>query len=177
MSETTALYRHFDAAGNLLYVGISIQPFTRTEQHSRNKQWWPSIATISIEWFDDREAALTAERDAIANEYPRHNVVHVPTANQVRRGRVRQPRVLEVRGHSIIAFQEACPFGCEWGRQQIPEEVFDRADHFEVRHRCDTCRHKWLTSLSPTEVHERSPMYGVHAIRCGCHTPTPDASA
>jgi hypothetical protein len=32
MTTETALYRHFDTAGTLLYVGISLSPFQRTRQ-------------------------------------------------------------------------------------------------------------------------------------------------
>src|SRR5690606_13280027 len=48
----------------------------RMAQHSRHKRWWPDVAHIDVEWFDTREAALAAERLAIVNERPTHNVVH-----------------------------------------------------------------------------------------------------
>jgi hypothetical protein len=54
----TALYRHFDADGRLLYVGISMQ----------------DIATVRIEWFYSRKEALQAELRAITTENPAHNL-------------------------------------------------------------------------------------------------------
>lgn len=71
----TALYRHFSADGNLLYAGISLSPLYRLSQHGASK-WFHDIAHVSIEWFDDRDAALKAERLAIASERPLHNTQH-----------------------------------------------------------------------------------------------------
>jgi hypothetical protein len=68
-----ALYRHFDAAGNLLYVGIAYNPFRRTGNHSFNADWYQSVCRIEIEWHATREKALWLEELAIARENPRHN--------------------------------------------------------------------------------------------------------
>jgi len=72
----TALYRHFDADGMLLYLGISLNSVARTAQHRACAHWFRDIARIAIEWHDTREAAEGAERAAIRNERPMHNVVH-----------------------------------------------------------------------------------------------------
>jgi hypothetical protein len=71
----TALYRHFDAAGALLYVGISLNSIQRTSQHRHGAKWFEQIARISIEWLPSRNDALTAETIAIAREGPLWNVV------------------------------------------------------------------------------------------------------
>ena len=68
----TALYRHYDATGALLYVGITADPMGRFGAHSRNSGWFTRVARIEIMWFDDREAALLAERKAITDEKPPH---------------------------------------------------------------------------------------------------------
>jgi len=36
----TALYRLYDAAGRLLYIGATFYPRTRMSQHRRTKSWW-----------------------------------------------------------------------------------------------------------------------------------------
>ncbi|WP_158813206.1 GIY-YIG nuclease family protein [Streptomyces rimosus] len=74
--QRTALYRLRDAAGELLYVGISTKPPQRWSQHAVDKVWWPEVADLSLEWFDSKSEALAAERRAIRAESPRHNVVH-----------------------------------------------------------------------------------------------------
>lgn len=68
----TALYRHFDASGTLLYVGISLSAVARLSQHGR-KPWFDAIDTMTVEYFDDRFSALRAERAAIISEKPSFN--------------------------------------------------------------------------------------------------------
>lgn len=70
----TALYRHFDVAGRLLYVGISLNSIQRTAQHRYGAHWFESIARITIEWHESRPAALAAEAVAIAKDQPAHNI-------------------------------------------------------------------------------------------------------
>jgi excinuclease UvrABC nuclease subunit len=77
MSETqTALYRHFDKSGALLYVGISLDQARRLSQHTKGSRWKNDIADVKIEYFDSRELALEAERAAIMAEAPKHNIVY-----------------------------------------------------------------------------------------------------
>ena len=73
-SEVIQLYRHFDKAGKLLYVGISLNAVYRLAQHRDCAHWFEEIARIDIELFPNRREALFAERKAIANENPRHNL-------------------------------------------------------------------------------------------------------
>lgn len=70
------LYRFYDAAGELLYIGITMNPVARWKQHGHDKLWWVEVASIAIESHLDRDSALRAERQAIAAERPRWNVVH-----------------------------------------------------------------------------------------------------
>jgi hypothetical protein len=69
----TALYRHYGIDGSLLYVGISLGPVRRLEQHKHKSDWFRTIARIDVQWLPSRSAALDAEARAIANENPRHN--------------------------------------------------------------------------------------------------------
>lgn len=72
----TYLYRHFDAFGSLLYVGISLSWLMRTKAHSKSAEWFEEVARVTIEQFATREEAMEAEREAIRREKPRYNVVH-----------------------------------------------------------------------------------------------------
>lgn len=71
-----ALYRHFDANGRLLYVGVSFEPTRRAADHSRNSGWSDRSSRIEMEWFDSRREAEAAERAAIRDEHPEFNIRH-----------------------------------------------------------------------------------------------------
>jgi hypothetical protein len=70
---TTQLYRHFDAEGRLLYVGISLSAVHRLAQHKKTAEWHKNIAKVTVETFETREAALFAETVAIQTENPTYN--------------------------------------------------------------------------------------------------------
>lgn len=74
LTGETKLYRHFDATGQLLYVGISLSAIHRLQQHKRTAHWASQIANVTIEPHPTRAAALAAEREAIRQENPAHNV-------------------------------------------------------------------------------------------------------
>lgn len=74
MSERLhALYRFFDASGDLLYIGITLNPAGRWKQHREEKPWWEEVTDITIETYPDRPSVLEAERKAIIAEHPRYN--------------------------------------------------------------------------------------------------------
>ncbi|WP_395119625.1 hypothetical protein ACFCQI_01550 [Rhodanobacter sp. FW102-FHT14D06] len=75
---TTALYRHFDAGGDLLYVGISLSPFHRLAKHKEQSAWFGQVARITIAWLPDRKSARAAEHAAIIAERPKFNNQHNP---------------------------------------------------------------------------------------------------
>lgn len=72
----TALYRHYNAKGKLLYVGISLSAASRLLQHSISAHWFLEIANVTIEHFDNRQYALEAEQNAIKLELPLFNKYH-----------------------------------------------------------------------------------------------------
>jgi len=72
----TALYRHFDNANELLYIGISLSTMQRLGQHKRHSHWFNSITNITITQFPTREEAISAESIAIREEKPIHNIKH-----------------------------------------------------------------------------------------------------
>lgn len=73
MTET-ALYRHFDADGYLLYVGISLAPLARTRQHRLTSAWIRDVVRVDIEWYASRRRAERAEWEAIRAEKPLYNL-------------------------------------------------------------------------------------------------------
>jgi hypothetical protein len=71
-----ALYRFYDAAGTLLYVGITAALPTRLGDHDEKKPWWTTVSKITVEHYDNREKVLAAEIAAITAERPLHNIQH-----------------------------------------------------------------------------------------------------
>lgn len=74
--KRTALYRHYDAEGTLLYVGASLHPVYRQIQHHADAHWFNAVARIDVEWFDSKAAAMAAEAAAIATDRPAFNSQH-----------------------------------------------------------------------------------------------------
>ncbi|MDP4501032.1 GIY-YIG nuclease family protein [Nonomuraea turcica] len=74
MTDPTTLYRLYDAADQLLYVGIGGNPGRRFEQHRSGKPWWGKVARVTLEHHPTRESALAAEVVAIQVERPRYNI-------------------------------------------------------------------------------------------------------
>lgn len=74
MARRAALYRLFDADGQLLYIGISDVPSRRFTQHAYDKPWWPEVVRKSLEWHPDRVSVENAEALAIRSEGPKYNV-------------------------------------------------------------------------------------------------------
>lgn len=80
-----ALYRHFDSQGQLLYVGITIDPGGRTKTHARQKRWWleEEVSTMTIEYLSSREAVKRAELHAIQTENPKYNIAGKITSQSI----------------------------------------------------------------------------------------------
>ena len=70
------LYRFFDAAGVLLYVGLTDDLPTRYSRHSVVQPWWGEWATFHVTRYPSRAVLEAAEQIAIKLEKPLHNVVH-----------------------------------------------------------------------------------------------------
>ena len=73
MTET-ALYRHYDASGALLYVGVTRNPARRLGDHLNGAFWGKMSASVAIEWHESRDAAVKAEWRAIHAENPLFNI-------------------------------------------------------------------------------------------------------
>jgi hypothetical protein len=76
IKPTCFLYRHYDATGDLLYVGMTLHVWSRQKTHLQNAEWANSIFQIVIEPFASREELIEAEELAIKSEYPRYNKTH-----------------------------------------------------------------------------------------------------
>lgn len=74
LKGATSVYRHFDSAGTLLYVGIAADLDSRNYWHRRNSKWFISVSRTTLEWFNTRVEALKAETRAIKTEEPVFNV-------------------------------------------------------------------------------------------------------
>lgn len=73
------VYLHRDAAGDVLYVGCTIDLTTRTRRHRRGSPWRDEIASVEIVAEDmDRYPALDLERALIERYRPPHNYVGSP---------------------------------------------------------------------------------------------------
>jgi predicted GIY-YIG superfamily endonuclease len=72
----TALYRFYDKAGGLLYIGISNSVPRRFDQHEDTKPWYTQVRDVKVEHYPSRPAALAAEEKAIKTECPKYNIQH-----------------------------------------------------------------------------------------------------
>jgi hypothetical protein len=90
-AEMQAVYRMFDANGELLYVGVSANMGVRIAGHSE-KRWFPLVTTIRLEWFPTRAAAEAAEAKAIRTERPQINIAGQPRSALARRRAPGAPR-------------------------------------------------------------------------------------
>lgn len=70
------LYRFYDEASTLLYVGITMDPGSRWKDHSKEKPWWEHVRSMTSQPYPTRAAVFAAEREAIKAEGPLHNIVH-----------------------------------------------------------------------------------------------------
>lgn len=71
----TAVYRHYDADGRLLYVGAARSFGNRTQTHMREAAWVALSVRAEATFYPTREEALDAEMAAIQSEAPLYNLV------------------------------------------------------------------------------------------------------
>ena len=69
----TAVYRIRDAAGELLYIGMTNSVPIRWNQHMLYQPWWNELRSLTVEFLDTREEAEAAEKAAILGELPKYN--------------------------------------------------------------------------------------------------------
>lgn len=125
------LYRHFDADGQLLYVGISFSAVYRLSQHRDSSNWYERIAKVTIENFPSRQEVVEAERRAITEENPIHNKVHRPkpvyTRFKTRLADSRQAGVSRVELTTrLVSFQPFYKFSEAASTLGVPLETLKR---------------------------------------------------
>lgn len=67
------VYRCYDEAGALLYIGCTYHPMQRMTQHIKRSPWFRDVAQVRFIVFPDKDYALRKEREAILNERPANN--------------------------------------------------------------------------------------------------------
>lgn len=77
-NQPGAVYRHLNAAGEILYIGCSINPMGRYDIHRSHSSWARDVTRIDIQWFDTLDQALTEEQRQI-------NTIRPPRNRQVNR--------------------------------------------------------------------------------------------
>ncbi|MFF7476646.1 GIY-YIG nuclease family protein [Streptomyces sp. NPDC008092] len=70
----TAVYRIYDNAGSLLYVGMGNNPMNRWSSHAARHTWWSEAASFRVEWYATRQEAQAVEKTAIRSEDPKRNI-------------------------------------------------------------------------------------------------------
>jgi hypothetical protein len=118
----SGLYRHFDADGNLLYVGVTDNFLARNRGHSINAPWKDEIATIELE-VCSKAIATGLERRIIADELPRYNLMHQP--DEVKQRIIKDKQEREAREKE----RESARGDFELQRRLNPE-LFDCDDDF-----------------------------------------------
>lgn len=69
----TTLYRLYDEADVLLYVGVTDNLHSRMQMHGSSSPWFGDVARTETDEHASRAGALAAEAQAIANDRPLHN--------------------------------------------------------------------------------------------------------
>lgn len=70
------VYKHFDKAGKLLYVGLTNDLIERHKQHRANSPWWQAIRRFSSSEYENRIDAENSEIEQIHNGQPEFNTCH-----------------------------------------------------------------------------------------------------
>ena len=72
----TALYKHKNADGHIIYVGVAKNIGARSAQHLDNSEWQAEIASIDVEWYENSLLAELMEIKLIKSLRPKYNRAH-----------------------------------------------------------------------------------------------------
>lgn len=72
----TALYKHKNADGHIIYVGVAKNIGARSAQHLNNSEWQAEIASIDVEWYENSLLAELMEIKLIKSLRPKYNKAH-----------------------------------------------------------------------------------------------------
>lgn len=148
------VYRAFDAAGDLLYVGCTMRPNLRAQEHRGQSKWFHLAASFKMSGPYNYETGRRIEREAIQTESPLFN------HNEPKRLRLRALRnrisnrwfnfEYAIQGYptnwhpahvaSMSRLARVMPFSAEDGRFVSEEEVaqateIERRDQYEFNAR------------------------------------------
>ena len=73
-----ALYRFYNERMQLLYVGMTNEPWRRWREHVLEKPWYPQVRHWTVSFYDTEDEARRAELKAIRGERARYNIADVP---------------------------------------------------------------------------------------------------
>lgn len=76
LAQGAFVYRCYDAAGRLLYIGHGSCRWCRFHSHHSKKSWWPEVTRVDLVEQPDVETARKTEALAIKAEGPVHNKQH-----------------------------------------------------------------------------------------------------
>lgn len=80
-----AVYMFLNADGEVIYVGFSSNPSGRMDAHRTQSKWWPEVASARLTPYPDELSARRAERQAIEDLRPKHNIDGNPDRRPARR--------------------------------------------------------------------------------------------
>jgi excinuclease UvrABC nuclease subunit len=73
MPTVSTVYRFYNANQRCIYVGITTAGLTRLHSHRNTRDFWPEIASIALEHFEDDREARRRERFLIEELHPEYN--------------------------------------------------------------------------------------------------------
>lgn len=74
--DPTSVYRYYDRAGLLIYVGITRQGMGRNAQHNSKAEWWGYVSSQDVEHYASRDEAAAREKQLIRRFRPPFNKQH-----------------------------------------------------------------------------------------------------
>ena len=75
-AKKTAIYKHKNKDGEIIYVGISNNAHNRAARHLSTSEWREEIHSIDVQWMPNRLIAEIKEIELIKELRPKHNVMH-----------------------------------------------------------------------------------------------------
>jgi excinuclease UvrABC nuclease subunit len=75
-AKKTAIYKHKNKNGEIIYVGISNNAHNRSARHLSTSEWREEIDSIDVQWMPNRLIAEIKEIELIKELRPKHNVMH-----------------------------------------------------------------------------------------------------
>ena len=75
-AKKTAIYKHKNKDGEIIYVGISNNAHNRAARHLSTSEWREEIDSIDVQWMPNRLIAEVKEIELIKELRPKHNITH-----------------------------------------------------------------------------------------------------